>query len=213
MKHLLLLLLFSLGCLRAEENPFLVDHTPKAPVLEPQHVNPPIQQVAVPLTGSQRIAWCAPLAEIFFFIVLLILAVATRVQLHPSHWPFLAASSLSFQVLYAYSAESAPTLLSLGIACGVSLGLITKYLNGQIRQGFGWVSLLAQFAYVGMFSYSHFVDLAAGVLMTLVAVAVLAALRLVRAESGWSVLFGDLATGSQGIEADRKGSCPLPISP
>ncbi len=156
-----------------------------------------VAQPEAQVSALSRIACCAPVSVIFFFALLLMIAVTMRVSLHPTHWTFLAAASFAFQFLYAYAVDSMPTPLSLGIASLVSIGLMTSYLNRHVSPGFGWVSLLAQFAYVGVFSYSYFVDAAAGVVMTLGALVVLGLLVLVLARERWSVLFGEVRRDEQ----------------
>ena len=139
---------------------------------------------------ATRIAFYAPVSLLFYFTVLLILALTNKVVLHPMHWFFLAAGCFAFQLLFAYSVDLVPALVSFIVAACVSLLLVTLYLAKVAGARFARAAAVAQFAYMVLFSYSFFFDGITGLTITVGAVITLAILMIKTAGTDWSHAFG-----------------------
>ena len=138
---------------------------------------------------ASRIAFYAPVSLLFYFAVLLIVALTMRVPLHPMHWFFLSAGCFAFQLLFAYLVDLLPASLSFGVAAAVSLLLVNLYLWQVAGAQFALVAALAQFAYMVLFSYSFFFDGITGLTITVGAIITLAVLMLKTAATDWRTLF------------------------
>ena len=138
---------------------------------------------------ATRMAFYAPVSLLFFFTVLLILALTNGVKLHPMHWFFLAAGCFAFQLLFAYSVDLVPALVSFIVSACVSLLLVTLYLRQVAGARFARAAAVAQFAYMVLFSYSFFFDGITGLTITLGAIITLAILMIKTAGTDWSRAF------------------------
>jgi len=139
---------------------------------------------------ATRMAFYAPVSLLFYFAVLLILALTNGVKLHPMHWFFLAAGCFAFQLLFACSVDLVPALVSFIVAACVSLLLVTLYLRQVAGARFARAAAMAQFAYMVLFSYSFFFDGITGLTITLGAIITLAILMIKTAGTDWSRAFG-----------------------
>ena len=137
---------------------------------------------------ASRIAFFAPVSLLFYFAVLLIVALTRRLPLHPMHWFFLAAGCFAFQLLFAYLVDLVPVFWSFVIAAIVSLALVNGYLWRVAGLGFACMAGAAQFAYMVLFSYSFFFDGLTGITITIGAVLTLA-LLMKTAGTDWHEVF------------------------
>ena len=138
---------------------------------------------------AARMTFFAPVSLLFFFAVLLIVSAVKNVSLHPMHFFFLAAGCFAFQLLFAYLVDLIPAKFAFAVSAGVSLLLIGCYLRAVAGWGFARLALLAQFAYMTLFSYSFFIDGLTGITITLGAVVTLAILMAFTAKTDWSAIF------------------------
>lgn len=136
-----------------------------------------------------RMTFFAPVSLLFFFAVLVIVAIQRRVDLHPMNYFFLAAGCFAFQLLFAYLVDLLPLLPSFLIAAAVSLALVTGYLWRAAGGRFALVSAVAQFAYMVLFSYSFFFEGLTGITITVGAIATLALLMAFTARVNWNAAF------------------------
>jgi len=150
---------------------------------------------AVPKPGyiAGRMTYFAPVSLIFFFSVLVMVAIHDRLDLHPMNYFFLAAGCFAFQLLFAYLVDLLPLTASFLIAAFVSLVLVNAYLWRAASPRFARISALAQFAYMVLFSYSFFFDGLTGIAIAIGAVITLALLMAFTAKVDW-----DAALGSRG---------------
>ena len=156
--------------------------------------------VTNPGTVAGRMTFFAPVSLLFFFAVLVIVALQLGVNLHPMNYFFLAAGCFAFQLLFAYLVDLLPLLASFLIAAAVSLLLVNGYLWRAVGGRFARISAVAQFAYMVLFSYSFFFDGLTGITITIGAIITLALLMAFTARVDWNA------------ERSRRGSpTPPPI--
>ena len=136
-----------------------------------------------------RITYFAPVSLLFFFSVLLILSLVLGVNLHPMNYFFLAAGLFAFQLLFAYLVDLIPLNLAFAIAAGISLMLVSGYLFLSAGRSFARLAAVAQFTYMGLFSYSFFFDGLTGLTITIGAILTLAILMASTAKIDWAAKF------------------------
>ncbi len=135
-----------------------------------------------------RMTFFAPVSLLFFFSVLVIVGMKFRANLHPMNYFFLAAGCFAFQLLFAYLVDLLPIGWCFVIAATVSLLLVNGYIWRAAGRRLGAVSLVAQFAYMVLFSYSFFFDGLTGITITVGAIITLALLMAFTARINWSTI-------------------------
>lgn len=159
-------------------------------VLGAQPVGMEMPKVLNPGPVAARITFFAPVSILFFFTVLVLLAVVRRVDLHPVNYFFLAAGFFAFQLLFAYLVDLAPLHLAFAVAAAVSLTLVAGYLWLVAGRGVARLAALAQLAYMVLFSYTFFFDGLTGLAITIGAIVTLAILMVATARIDWSQRLG-----------------------
>jgi hypothetical protein len=149
--------------------------------------------VTNPGAVAARMTFFAPVSLLFFFAVLVIVALRYRSDLHPMNYFFLAAGCFAFQLLFAYLVDLLPLTVSFLIAAAVSLVLVNGYLWAVAGATFARVSAVAQFAYMILFSYSFFFEGLTGITLTVGAIITLALLMAFTARVNWSTAFATRA--------------------
>lgn len=138
---------------------------------------------------AARITYFAPVSLLFFFSVIVILGAVRKVDLHPMNYFFLAAGCFAFQLLFSYLVDLIPTVLAFVIAAAVSLLLVNVYLARVADRKFAQISVVAQFAYMVLFSASFFFEGLTGITITIGAVVTLGVLMSFTAKVDWSEVF------------------------
>ena len=136
-----------------------------------------------------RITYFAPVSLLFFFAVLLILSLVLGINLHPMNYFFLAAGLFAFHLLFAYLVDLIPLNAAFAVASGISLCLVSGYLFLAAGRSFVRLAALAQFTYMGLFSYSFFFDGLTGLTITIGAILTLAILMATTAKIDWTDKF------------------------
>jgi len=137
-----------------------------------------------PLAG--RISFFAPVSLLFFFFLMFIIATIRRIDLHPMHYFFLAASFFSFHLLLAYLVDHISIHIALLIASAVSLFLVISYLRLAIGPRFAFVEAgLTQLVYLVGFSYAFFLDGFTGLAITIGAIVTLFVVMQLTARIDW----------------------------
>ena len=150
--------------------------------------------VTNPGAVAGRMTFFAPVSLLFFFAVLVIVAIQRRVNLHPMNFFFLAAGCFAFHLLFAYLVDLVPLLPSFLLAAVVSLALVNGYLWRAAGRTFALISAGAQFAYMVLFSYSFFFDGLTGISITAGAIVTLGLLMAFTARVDWSATFAPRTT-------------------
>jgi hypothetical protein len=141
---------------------------------------------------ASQIALFAPVSLFFFIVVLLAIGIVRKVEIHPMHFFFLAASFFSFHLLFAYLADPAPIHVAFIIAAAVSLILTISYLRVVFGAHFAFFAAgTAQLVYLVLFSYAFFFKGLTGLAITVGTIATLFVLMQVTARVDWSALFTD----------------------
>jgi len=148
-----------------------------------------LPSVTNPGEVAKRMTFFAPVSLLFFFAVLVILAIAMGKNLHPMNYFFLAAGCFAFQLMFAYLVDLLPLLVSFVIAASVSLLLVNGYLWRAAGAKFAQCSAAAQTAYMVLFSYSFFFEGLTGITITIGAVITLALLMAFTARINWDRAF------------------------
>lgn len=152
---------------------------------------------------AAQISFYAPLSLLMFFGVLLVTSITKNVQLHPVNYFFLAAGFFAFPLLFSYMLDVFNVHFSFVVAATVSLVMVCGYLRLAAGEFIFRVGLVAQSAYMVLFSYSFFFKGLTGLTLTLGGVVSLGALMLLTARVNWSQKFS--------VSGGQVDSPPTPV--
>ena len=139
---------------------------------------------------ASQIVTFAPVSLLFFIVVLLTIGIVRRVDLHPMHFLFIAASFFAFHLLFAYLADQVSINAAFAIAAVTSLALTTSYLRVAFGNRFAFLAAgTAQLVYLVLFSYAFFFKGLTGLAITIGAVATLFVLMQTTARIDWNEIF------------------------
>ncbi|MBS0660161.1 MAG: hypothetical protein JSR82_18210 [Verrucomicrobia bacterium] len=142
-----------------------------------------------PAPVAQRITFFAPVSLLFFFAVLVLVGMVRGINYHPMHYFFFAAGFFAFQLLFAYLVDLVPLHLAFVLASIVSLVLVGGYIQALSGWAFARFAILAQFAYLVLFSYTFFFEGLTGLTITIGAIATLALLMRLTVKTDWEKIF------------------------
>ena len=141
---------------------------------------------------AQRITFWAPVALLFYFFVMLVIATLRKVELHPVNYFFLAASFFAFHLLFAYLVDRIPLAGAFAICSIVTLFLTISYLRLVVGWRFAAVeSGLAQLVYLILFSYALFNEGWSGLTITIGAIVTLFIVMQATGRVRWAEIAGD----------------------
>jgi hypothetical protein len=163
-------------------------------VINAQPIAMAMPSVANPGPVASRISFFAPVSLLFFFAVLVLMGMVWGISLHPMNYFFLAAGCFAFQLLFAYLVDLIPLPVAFVISAVVSLTLVSGYLFAAVGRRFAQLAVVAQFAYMILFSYSFFFEGLTGLTITIGAIATLALLMVTTAKVNWAARFASKAT-------------------
>jgi len=137
-----------------------------------------------PLAG--RISFFAPVSLLFFFFLIFIITTLRRIQLHPMHYFFLAASFFAFHLLLAYLVDHISIHAAFAISSAVSIFLVVSYLRIAIGSRFAFIEAgLTQLVYLVGFSYAFFFEGFTGLAITIGAIVTLFVVMQLTARINW----------------------------
>ncbi len=139
---------------------------------------------------ASQISFYAPLSLLLFFMVIIITVISRGVSLHPVNYFFLAAGFFAFPLLFSYMLDVVPVHLSFVIAALASLLLVCGYLRAAAGPFLFRVSVVAQTAYMVLFSYSFFFKGLTGLTLTIGGIVTLGVLMALTAKVDWSQKLG-----------------------
>jgi hypothetical protein len=139
---------------------------------------------------AAQISFYSPLSLLLFFVVIIITAISRGVALHPVNYFFLAAGFFAFPLLFSYMLDVVPVHLSFAIAAGTSLMLVCGYLRAAAGEFLFRAAVVAQTAYMVLFSYSFFFKGLTGLTLTLGGIVTLGVLMALTAKVDWSQKLG-----------------------
>jgi hypothetical protein len=163
-------------------------------VINAQAIAMGMPSVANPGPVASRMSFFAPVSLLFFFAVLVLMGMVWGVSLHPMNYFFLAAGCFAFQLLFAYLVDLIPLPLAFAISAVVSLTLVSGYLFAAVGRRFAQLAVVAQFAYMVLFSYSFFFEGLTGLTITIGAIVTLALLMITTAKVNWADKFTSKVT-------------------
>ncbi len=158
---------------------------------------------------AARITFFAPVSLLFFFTVLTLVGAVRGDALHPMQFFFIAAGCFAFQLLFAYLVDLVPAAAAFAIAAAVSLALVGSYLWRAKSARLARVALVAQFAYMVLFSASFFFDGLTGITVTVGAIATLGILMALTARVDWAEVFKPKPPSN----TPQPGGAPLATDP
>jgi Inner membrane protein CreD len=145
-----------------------------------------------PLAG--QISYFAPISLFFFIVVVLVIALIKKIDIHPMHFFFLAAAFFAFHLLLAYLADQVSIHWAFVISAVVSIVLVVSYLRVAIGNRFAFVEAgLAQLVYLILFSYAFFFDGLTGLAITIGAILTLFVMMQLTAKINWNDVFAKKA--------------------
>lgn len=139
---------------------------------------------------AAQISFYAPLSLLLFFGVIIITALSRGISLHPVNYFFLAAGFFAFPLLFSYMLDIVPVHLSFVIAALTSLVLVCGYLRAAAGTFLFRVAVVAQTAYMVLFSYSFFFKGLTGLTLTIGGIVTLGVLMALTAKLDWSQKLG-----------------------
>ena len=141
-----------------------------------------------PLAG--QISLFAPVSLFFFILVMLVIALVRRIDLHPMHFFFLAAAFFAFHLLLAYLVDHLSIHAAFVVAALVSVALVVSYLRLAVGARFAFVeAAAAQLIYLVAFSYAFFFKGFTGLAVTVGAILTLFVLMQMTARIRWDDVF------------------------
>lgn len=141
-----------------------------------------------PLAG--QISFFAPISLFFFIVILLVISVIKKIEIHPVHFFFLSAAFFAFHLLLAYLADQISIHLAFITAACVSIFLVVSYLRIILGLRFALMQAgVAQFVYLVLFSYAFFFKGLTGLAITIGAVVTLFVMMQLTARVNWSEVF------------------------
>lgn len=139
---------------------------------------------------AERITFWAPIALLFYFFVMLLIATLRGIDLHPVNYFFLAAAFFAFHLLLAYLVDRIALEAAFAICSVVSMFLTISYLRLAVGLRFAAVeSGLAQFVYLVLFSYALFNEGWSGLTITIGAIVTLFVAMQLTGRIRWSERF------------------------
>jgi inner membrane protein involved in colicin E2 resistance len=141
-----------------------------------------------PLAG--QISFFAPVSLLFFIVVVIVITLIKRIDLHPMHIFFVSAAFFAFHLLLAYLVDHISIHLAFIISSIVSMLLVVSYLRIAIGKRFAFVEAAgAQLVYLILFSYAFFFKGFTGLAVTIGAIVTLFVLMQMTARLNWSEVF------------------------
>jgi len=132
----------------------------------PQKLNPG------PLAA--RITFFAPVALLFYFFVVVLLAERHGHRLHPLSWFLIGCAFFADHLLFAYLADHLPLWAALGLSSATSIALVVTYAQWLVGWRFALREMgLAQLVYLVGFSLTFMLEgftglsIAVGAVLTL----------------------------------------------
>ena len=145
-----------------------------------------------PLAG--QISYFAPISLFFFIVVVLVIALIKKIDIHPMHFFFLSAAFFAFHLLLAYLADQVSIHWAFVISALVSIVLVVSYLRVAIGNRFAFIEAgLAQLVYLVMFSYAFFFKGLTGLAITIGEILTLFVMMQLTAKVNWNEVFAKKA--------------------
>ncbi len=138
-----------------------------------------------------KVTFFAPVSLFFFFFLMLLITAIKKIELHPMHFFFMAASFFSFHLLLAYLIDHINIHVAFLICSVVSIGLVVSYLRLVVSNSFAFREvIIIQFIYLVFFSYTFFFERYTGLSITILSIVTLFVVMQLTARINWRDVFG-----------------------
>jgi hypothetical protein len=139
---------------------------------------------------AASLSWSAPISLFFFFLVMFVLAVLKRIDLHPMNFLLLAGAFFSFHLLFAYLVDHVAVEVAFAAASVTSVVLVVSYLRLVVSNQFAFrEAAAAQLVYLVGFSMAHFWEGFTGLTVTVLSIGTLFLLMQATGRIRWSEVF------------------------
>ena len=136
---------------------------------------------------AAAMSFSAPVSLLFFFLVMFVLALVKKIELHPMNYLFLAATFFAFHLLFAYSVDHLQIVPAFALSSGVSVLLLVSYLRLVVSARFAFVeAAAAEIVYLVGFSLAHFWEGFTGLTVTVLSIVTLFVLMQVTGRVRWA---------------------------
>jgi hypothetical protein len=140
---------------------------------------------------ATALAAAAPVSLLLFFIILFVLGVRYRLDIHPLNYLAIAAAFFAFHLLFAYSVDHLHIAPAFIMASAASIFLVVSYLRLVVSPRFAYRRVaLAQLVYQVGFSIAHFWDGYTGLAISILATLTLFLVMQMTARVRWSEVLG-----------------------
>jgi len=139
---------------------------------------------------ASELSLSAPVSLFFFFVVLFVVALLRKIDIHPINYLFLASSFFAFHLLFAYSVDHLTVIPAFALSSLVSIVLVVSYLRLVVSSKFAFrEAAAAQLVYLIGFSLAHFWEGFTGLAVTVLAIATLFIIMQATGRIRWSEVF------------------------
>ena len=134
-----------------------------------------------------QISLFAPVSLLLFFVVIFVICILKKIDLHPINYIFIAAAFFSFHVLMAYLVDHMDIVPAFVISSVVSVLLVVSYLRLAVGWRFSiYQAGLSQIVYLVAFSYAHFLRGFTGLSITIISIVTLFVLMQFTGRINWT---------------------------
>ena len=144
---------------------------------------------------ATALAAAAPVSLLLFFIVLFVLCVRYRLDIHPVNYLGIAAAFFAFHLLFSYSVDHIHIAPAFILASAASIFLVVSYLRLVVSPRFAYrQAALAQLVYQVGFSIAHLWEGYTGLSISILATLTLFLVMQMTGRVKWSEVLGKKAT-------------------
>ena len=144
----------------------------------------PAQRQPGPLVSQMSSS--APISLGFYFLVIFVLSVLKRIDIHPINYAMVAGAFFSFHLLMGYAADHLPVEAAFVLASATSVFLVVSYLRLVVSDRFAFgPAALAQLVYLVGFGLAHFWEGYTGLTVTVLSILTLFILMQLTGQVDW----------------------------
>lgn len=137
-----------------------------------------------------RVSFFAPVSLLFFLIVLSMIAIVYKQNIHTMHFFFLALTFFSFHLMFSYFSDQMDIYLSFALSSVISILLTVTYVMRFLSKKMSFIVTPAiQIIYLIIFSFSFFFYGVTGLIVTICSVITLFVLMQITAKLDWNEVF------------------------
>jgi len=139
---------------------------------------------------AEQMAFSAPVSLGFYFLILFVISVLRRIDIHPINYMMIAGAFFAFHLLLGYSADRLPIAVAFGLASVTSVVLVVSYLRLVVSSKFAFgPAAAAQLVYLVGFGLAHFWEGYTGLTVTVLSIFTLFVLMQLTGRIDWEAEF------------------------